>query len=265
MLGTDLVKVLGKKEVVGLDMENMDVTDGDKVFKAIAKIRPALLIHAAAFTDVDGCELNPDRAYKVNSLGTKNLALSCRRNGVAMVYISTDFVFNGEKGSPYHEKDTPAPLNSYGKSKLEGERWVIELLDTFFIVRTSWLYGKEGQNFVKAIISLGREKEELKVVDDQVGSPTYTLDLAKAIERLIESAPPDLYHIANQGSCSRYTFAEKILELAGLDRKVIPISSKELNQPAKRPRNSTLISQHLESTLGYRMRRWEEALKEFFS
>ena len=282
MLGVELYKTLKDEyKIIGLDAKDfplprnfplykIDITDwrqfsvlSSQLLVENPKNQIDLIIHTAAYTDVDGCEKNPDLAYKVNALGTRNIALFAQKRGIPLVYISTDFVFNGEKNAPYLEFDEPQPLSIYGRSKLAGERYVSSFLDRFFIVRTAWLYGKYGKNFVKTILKLAREKDELKVVNDQVGSPTYAKDLAQGIKKLIFNAPYGIYHITNFGACSWYDFAKKILKIANINTEVKPIISEKLGRPAKRPHFSVLKNFCLKETLGFSMRSWEEALKEY--
>ncbi|MCK4436701.1 dTDP-4-dehydrorhamnose reductase, partial [bacterium] len=243
-----------------------DITDQAEVSKAICEISLDLVIHAAAYTDVDGCETCPDRAYEINAVGSRNVALACQKCGTAGVYMSTDFVFNGKKVQPYIEEDEPQPLSIYGKSKLEGERHFSSLLDKYFIVRSSWLFGQFGKNFVDTILKLagkGKEKE-LKVVNDQIGSPTYSKDLAKAIGNLIKTSSYGIFHISNRGSCSWYEFALTILKYAGIqDVTVQPITSDELNRPAKRPEMSILDNAHYIQTVGKALRPWPDALDDY--
>jgi len=276
MLGVDLYQALGEEhEVVGLDtrdfpcapfppVNKVDITELEVIKELFFQLAPHFVIHTAAYTGVDGCERNPDRAHRVNALGTRNIALACQKKNIPLVYVSTDFVFNGKKNYPYTELDKPHPLNVYGKSKLAGENHVRSLLDRYFIVRTSWLYGRYGKNFVETILKLAEEKEELTVVDDQVGSPTYTKDLAQKMKNLLSSRSYGIYHVTNSGSCSWYEFAKEILKLAGIKGiKVKPITSKELNRPAPRPQFSVLKSSSSRPGAGNTMRPWKEALKEY--
>ncbi|HDP70188.1 MAG TPA: dTDP-4-dehydrorhamnose reductase, partial [Actinobacteria bacterium] len=212
MLGSDLVKVLSlptgrygsEHDIVGLSHRELDITNKKDVDICISNNKPDMVIHAAAYTDVDGCESNRDLAFKVNAEGAKNVASACRVIGSAMVYISTDYVFNGIKNAPYMEEDKTFSTNTYGESKLLGEEHVSSILKDYYIVRTSWLFGKNGKNFVETILRLAREKDELRIVNDQVGSPTYTFDLAKAIKVLISKRSFGCYHVSNQGFCSWY-------------------------------------------------------------
>ena len=278
MLGVDLYETLGEEyEVVGLDIKDfpstslpspslhkVDITDGHGLRKLFHQLASDFVIHTAAYTDVDGCEENPDRAHMVNALGTRNIALICQKKNIPLVYVSTDFVFDGKKNHPYTELDEPHPLNVYGKSKLAGENYVRSFLERYFIVRTSWLYGRYGKNFVETILKLASQKRELRVVNDQVGSPTYTKDLAQETKKLLSGSSYGIYHITNSGSCSWYEFAEETLELAGLRRvKVKPITSKELNRPARRPQFSVLKSTSSGWGAEDTMRPWKEALREY--
>lgn len=279
MLGVDLCQVLREEhEVVGFDLKEFpsvpfssaplvhrgDIARIDEVKRVFHEVVPHLVVHTAAYTDVDGCEKNPDKAYKVNTLGTQNVCRAAQDLGIPVMYISTDFVFDGSKNSPYLESDQPHPISTYGRSKLAGEEYVKNLLKEYFVVRTSWLYGRYGKNFVETILKLAEEKEELTVVDDQVGSPTYTRDLSRKIKELLSAKLYGVYHITNSGSCSWYEFAQKILELAGVRGvKVIPITSEELARPAPRPRFSVLENYCLRLNLGNSMREWREALEEY--
>jgi len=232
--------------------------------EAIAIRSPQLVIHTAAYTDVDGCEQHPDRAHKVNAIGTQNIALACARLDATMVYISTDFVFNGRKGRPYIEFDAPDPLSVYARSKLAGEQYVRALLKKWFIVRTSWLFGKNGKNFVETILRLAGERDELSVVNDQIGSPTFAGDLVPEMARLIATEAYGIYHLSNNGACSWFDYARKILELAHVENvRVVPISTETLGRPAVRPAYSVLRNYCMELTIGDRMRSWEEGLAAY--
>jgi dTDP-4-dehydrorhamnose reductase len=265
MLGLDLMEVLsGKYKACGRDIDDFDITREKETMDAITGIRPDIIIHAAAYTDVDGCESHIDAALTVNERGTKNVAAACREQGAKMVYISTDYVFDGTKSGAYSEEDPTCPINTYGRSKLEGERWVRTLAAHYAIVRTAWLYGMGGKNFVKAILRLAGEQETLSVVNDQVGSPTYCVDLSQAIRVLLEKGCRGIYHITNGGTCSWYEYAREILASSGLDNvPVYPISSHQLDRAAKRPHNSVLGRRKFERETGHRMRSWREALRDY--
>jgi len=280
MLGVDLYRSLREEnEVVGFDVRDfpsvsfsppiihkIDITNLGKLKNFFYQLSPDIVIHTAAYTDVDGCEKDPDKAYKINALGTRNVALACQEIKASLMYISTDFVFRGDKNEPYIEFDGPSPLSIYGKSKLAGENYVKAFLNRYFIVRTSWLYGRYGKNFVETILNLAQEKGELTVVDDQLGSPTFTIDLAEKIKILIKTELYGTYHITNSGSCSWYEFAKEILKLADIKgTKIKPITSKELRRPAPRPKFSVLKNYCLKLSMGNSMREWREALKEYMS
>ncbi|KJJ84006.1 spore coat protein [Candidatus Omnitrophus magneticus] len=228
-----------------------------------------LIIHTAAWTDVDASELDHNKTMMVNFKGTKNLVDIVRESAVPIIFISTDFVFDGTKKMPYIETDTPSPINTYGMSKYEGEKYVRSCLKKYAIIRTSWLFGKHGKNFVDTILKKAREEKHLKIVSDQIGSPTYTIDLAMAILKLIETGtiekePGEIFHAANTDQCSWHEFAGYILDTAGItDITVTPITSKELSRPAKRPLFSVLNSDKLKNFTGYHMRPWREALCEY--
>ncbi|MBI4744275.1 MAG: dTDP-4-dehydrorhamnose reductase [Actinobacteria bacterium] len=264
-LGCDLTKVLESEHNLFLFDIDLDVTDAKKVLKTAKEISPDVVIHSAAYTDVDGCESNQDIAYNVNAIGAQNVAIACNEINAAMVYVSTDFIFDGAKKEPYIEFDNPNPLSVYGCSKLAGEYFVSHLLNKYYICRTAWLYGKNGKNFVKTILKLADEKDELKVVNDQFGSPTYSFDLAQKIGELVKENAYGIYHTTNSGSCSWFEFARKILEFGGKDNvKISPISSDELDRPAKRPFYSVLRNYCLELKKFSPMRSYEEALRDYF-
>ena len=271
MLGTDLRKALEPEhdlvltDVVG-DVRPLDVTDTEQVLAEINGAQPELVIHSAAYTDVDGCERDPDKAYRVNALGTWNVAAASMISDAALLYISTDFVFDGEKGEPYTEYDGTHPLGHYGASKLAGESHVRALCPAHYIVRTAWLYGEHGKNFPLTILDAAKSRKELKVVADQIGTPTFTADLAAAIRDLIKSPLYGTYHITNSGSCSWHDFAKKALEYAGIrDVTVQPIKAEEWPTPTRRPKYSVLRHYALELQGRDDMRPWDEALKDFIS
>ncbi|MBA7510300.1 dTDP-4-dehydrorhamnose reductase [subsurface metagenome] len=284
MLGRDLVEVLSEgQELYLLDKETfppslssrfstltLDITDNAKTYREVTRINPDIVIHAAAYTDVDGCETNRDLAFRINALGTRNIALACQRFDIELLYISTDFVFNGEKGEPYLEFDKPDPQSVYAKSKYWGELYVNSLLNRFYIVRSSWLFGKNGKNFVDTILKLAKQKKEIEVVNDQISSPTYTKDLARAIAQLIGTEGKDsstraslygIWHITNSGQCSWYEFATEILQDSNV--RVKPITSEELNRPARRPKFSVLENGVWKLQGWKSLRHWKEALKDY--
>ena len=264
MLGTDLMTALSSRfDPVGLDLPELNITHRDNTIDAITRFKPHLVIHTAAFTDVDGCERFPDKAFAVNALGTGYVAEACLKMKIPLVYISTDFVFDGKKGTPYLEFDPSNPIQTYGRSKLAGEFYVSHLLNRFYIVRTAWLYGIHGKNFPLSILDQARQGKELKVVDDQIGSPTLTNDLCASIIKIVKIGGYGLYHAVNQGTVSRYDFARAILKFAGKENRVKPISSTKIKQMAKRPAFSALENFVMENSLGFIMPDWQDALKRY--
>ena len=276
MLGVDLSQELYHDyKVFGADIlrrasfgvcgfYKLDITKKHNVSALIKNLNPDVVIHAAAWTDVDGCELDPKRAYRINSEGTKNVAHACKSIGATLIYISTDFVFDGRRKTPYKEADKTNPLNIYADSKLKGELAIKRILKKYLILRTGWLYGKHGKNFVDTIIAKAKKEKVLKVVNDQVGSPTYTKDLAEAIRVLLKkSIDRGIYHVSNSGSVSWYDYAKDILKLSKSQTIVAPISSKELDRPAKRPKMSVLDNAKFIKLTGHKMRNWQEALKDY--
>lgn len=276
MLGSDLMKVLSQKKgynLIGATRSDFDITDYSQTTKFLKDKKPDIVIHAAAYTKVDDCENHPETAFNVNVTGTKNVALGCKEINAKLIYISTDYIFNGRKNIPYLENDIPEPLSVYGDSKLKGELAVQDILDDFIIVRTSWLFGKNGNNFIKAILKQVDKVQKgnlvaagfgLRVVNDQIGSPTYTIDLSHAIERLISCNAKGIFNVTNGGKCSWHQFAKKILEYAGVKGvDVVPITSEELKRPAQRPAYSILDCSKFKSVTNYNMRHWEEALKDY--
>jgi len=270
MLGRDLVETLRlsfpKDEITGWDVEEIDIQEEKNTITQIGKFEPGVIINVAAYTDVDGCELNEKKAFAINAEGVKHVALGAVTCGAKVVTLSTDYIFDGKKDRPYLEDDPPHPLNVYGRSKWKGEQYVQELAKDALIVRTQWLYGKYGKNFVASILRQAREKDVLSVVNDQVGSPTYTIDLSHAIALLIERKARGIFHVANRDSCTWYHYARTILRLSGIEGvKVVPVSSKELAYPAIRPAYSVLDTQKLKRETGLTLRPWMEALKDYLS
>ena len=248
MLGSDLCKVF--PDAVKLTHHDLDITDREQVIESILKIKPDVVINAAAYTNVDGCEDNKELALQVNGYGPGYIAEACARAGAKLVHFSTDYVFNGSK-KEYVESDIPDPINVYGDSKLLGEKKIIENMDDYRIVRISWLFGIHGKNFVETMLKLSGEMDTVKVVNDQFGKPTYTMDLASKVKEIIE-LEPGIYHITNDGICSWYEFASSIID------NVTPCTSEEFPRKAKRPKYSILVNTKTES-----MRHWREALKTY--
>ena len=279
MLGRALCDVLSRYyQVFGMDLENRnklknfrvcDITKFEQIKKSILTILPDIIIHTAAYTDVDGCEKNKGKAEAVNTQGAINIAKVSKDIGAAIFFISTDYVFDGKKKKPYLESDISSPLSIYGKSKLAAEEFIRHNLSEYFIIRTSWLYGAGGKNFVDTIINESRKESILKVVNDQFGAPTFVADLARAIENLIKKTHKNhekysgIYHITNSGRCSWYEFAREIVKIKKLRNEVIPIESKELRRLAKRPANSLLNNTKYNQLTSKPMRHWKNALRAF--
>lgn len=264
-LGTDLVLMLQKIgiEVVGYGRKELDITNLEEVKQVLNFEKPDVVIHSAAYTKVDLAETKTDDAYLVNAIGTRNIVLISEELGAKLVYISTDYVFDGTTQHPLNEFESTNPVGVYGKSKLAGENFVKEFSSRYFIVRTSWVYGAYGNNFVNTMLKLGKEKDELKVVDDQIGSPTYTLDLTERIIDLIKTEKFGTYHISNSEHCSWYDFAVAIFEEADINVRVIPCSSQEFVRPAPRPAYSVMDHMALRLNGFIEMRHWREGLREF--
>lgn len=260
-LGKSLLEIFRNEEVIPLVKSDFDVRD-EGITERLASLRPDLVIHAAAMTDVDGCELDPKAAFEINGEGTRRVALSCQKAGAPMVYISTDYVFDGKREEPYGEEDVPNPTNVYGQSKLTGEKHVQSILSQYWIVRTAWLYGRSMNNFVEKVLRMAEERPQLSMVTTEVGSPTYTRDLAEGIFRLVRHPPYGIFHLTNSGSCSRHEFAKKTLELAG--KPDYPLfSAREYERPAKPPPHAILANTKA-AALGILLRPWEEALAAYF-
>lgn len=249
--------------VIALDIPELDITNFSLVKEKLNEIKPDVVINCAAATNVDGCEINRDIAFKVNAIGPKNLAIVCEQLGAKLVQVSTDYVFSGKGESPLTEFDLTAPDSVYGKTKLSGENYVKDFSSKYFIVRTAWLYGYVGHNFVYTMKKLGKEKESINVVNDQKGNPTHANDLAYHILKLIETEEYGIYHCTGKGECTWYDFSKKIMELSNLACKVNPCTSEEYKTPAKRPEYSSLDNMMLRCTVGDEMRNWEDALISF--
>ena len=270
-LGTDLVNVLveaGSYEVFGFSHQEIECTDPASVEKTLKTVRPDVVINCAAFVRVDESEERADETFGVNSLGALNVARGCAEIDALCVYISTDYVFDGEKGCPYTEGDAPHPINVYGVSKLGGEYLVQEACPRWLIARMASLFGKAGSsgkggNFVETVLARAKAGEPLRLVDDIRMSPTYTRDAAQALERLLRERTLGLFHLVNAGNCTWYEFACKALEIVGLQHRIEPISALEYPMKARRPKDSSLASTKLNSSLKECLRPWREALKTY--
>lgn len=260
MLGQDLVPILEDIGcfVIETDVENLDVTNSKIVDDVIGHTKPNVVVHCAAYTNVDKAEEDLETALLINEIGTRNLAKACKKNDAILIYISTDYVFDGESEKAYEPSDKTNPINNYGLSKLKGELAVQEICEKYYIARTSWLYGHYGKNFVETMIELA-SKPELKVVDDQIGCPTWTVELTNGIVKLItEQKPYGIYHICGTGTTSWYGFAKEIFTQMGLDVNLKSCSTKEFPRPAKRPQNSVMNNNKI-------CRNWKLALKDYLT
>ncbi len=254
--------------MVEWDLPEHDITDVNKTINEIHQVKPEVVFHFAAWTDVDACESDPARATAVNTQGAWTVALGATEVNARMVYLSTDYVFDGSKTSPYDERDKPNPLSVYGKSKLMGEKAVMRSCGKFYIVRTSGMFGSYGRNFVDTILVAARSQkaqngESLRVVHDQRFSPTYAADLCEPLYELARQASPGIYHLTNSGQCSWFELAQAAIELVGLNCPVVPITARELGRPAPRPAFSVLENRNFKRKFGRILRPWQEALAEY--
>lgn len=266
-LGTDVIAELGKNgiETIGTDLPELDITDAVAVESFIAASNADAVIHCAAFTNVDLAEAEKETCKKINADGTLNIALSCAKHGMKLLYLSTDYVFGGDGDTPFETNSITSPCNYYGATKLAGENAVIENCDKHFIVRISWVFGENGKNFVKTMLRLAETKDEITVVCDQVGSPTYTKDLSALLCEMIQSNKYGVYHATNEGFCSWAEFAAEIMKLSGAKTKIIPIASSEYKSAAVRPANSRLSKKSLDENGFERLPHWQDALKRYLN
>ncbi len=264
-LGYDMVKRLNETsiECLGTSINELDITSEAQTNEVITNYNPDVVVHCAAYTAVDKAEDERELCYNVNVLGTKYVAAACKEIDAKMVYISTDYVFDGEGDQPFEVTDQPNPINYYGKTKYEGELEVQKLLNKYYIIRISWVFGKNGNNFVKTMLRLAKERDEISVVADQIGSPTYTYDLTRLIVNMIQTEKYGIYHATNEGYCSWYEFASEIFRQAGLEVKVKPIKTEDYITKAKRPKNSRLSKRKLVQQGFSSLKEWEGALCEF--
>lgn len=266
-LGFDVVNELTKRgmEAVGVDIEEMDITDAASVDKVIKAAAPDAVIHCAAYTAVDAAEENEAVCRKVNADGTRNIAKVCKELDIKMIYISTDYVFSGQGERFWEPEDEREPQSVYGRTKYEGELAVQELLEKYFIVRIAWVFGINGKNFIKTMLNLAKTRDTVTVVNDQFGSPTYTYDLAKLLVDMVQTEKYGIYHATNEGICSWYEFACAIFKEAGIEMKVVPVSSAEYAAKAKRPYNSRMSKDKLEENGFDRLPTWQDALKRYLA
>lgn len=268
-LGTDVMEQLNANniEAVGIDREELDIVDKkacEEFFeKANAEKRIDAVIHCAAYTAVDKAEDEQELSYNINALGTENIALACKKYDMKLMYISTDYVFNGQGERPWEPDDEREPLNVYGKTKYEGELFVEKLSDKYFIVRIAWVFGIAGHNFIKTMLKLAKERDSLTVVDDQIGSPTYTADLSKLLVSMIQTDKYGRYHATNEGYCSWYEFAKEIFKVAGVEIDVKPVDSSAYPAKAKRPANSRMEKSKLDEMGFKRLPSWQDATRRY--
>ncbi|WP_160044158.1 dTDP-4-dehydrorhamnose reductase [Paenibacillus sp. USDA918EY] len=270
LLGKDVVALFQQKghEVMGCSRSELDITNLEQCQQVIGGFQPDSIIHCAAYTAVDAAETDVDGAYKVNAVGTRNVAVAAEKIGAKLVYISTDYVFNGRSPVPYQEYDNTDPQSVYGKSKRAGEVLTQSLSSRYFIVRTSWVYGLHGNNFVKTMLRLGQEKPQLSVVNDQKGSPTYTVDLARFLEELIHTEKYGIYHGSNSGDCTWFEFTQAIFEEAQklgfkITAQVEPCTTEQFPRPAPRPANSVMDHLSIRTNALTDLRPWREGLIDF--
>lgn len=249
-------------ELINTDVAELDITDIEKTLELVKSVQPYAIINCAAHTGVDACETQLDLAYQINAVGPRNLSIAAAQTNAKMVHISTDYVFAGDAKTPYIEFDKTNPQGAYGRTKLQGEEFVKQFADKFFIIRTAWLYG-DGKNFVRTMLRLSETNEEVKVVGDQVGSPTSTAELVKIINQLIWTDNYGVFHGTCEGQCSWAEFAEEIFRLAGKSTKVKAITTSEYNAPAARPAYSVLENYMLKLTTNYTVADWKEAIAEY--
>ena len=266
MLGSALTKMLAPEyEIIGIDIDTADITNKTQIITKITSINPDTIIHAAAYAQVDNCENDKEQAFAVNATGSENVAIAAKLCQAKMIYISTDYVFDGKKTTPYLEEDITNPINIYGKSKLEGEKRIQAACKNHLIIRTAWLYGPNGKNFVTTILKLADQQKEIKVVNDQTGCPTLTLDLAAAIKSILTKDIRGTLNITNSGSCTWYELAKKILELKNKTVNVIPIDSNQLNYTAPRPTYTVLNTNKFIQLTKSTIRPWGKALTDYLA
>ncbi len=267
MLGRAVMQVLRAQQMdcLGVSCADMDLTDETAIRSRVEAFRPDAIVHCAAYTAVDAAEQDVRRCMAVNSLGTMHLARAARRVGAKLMYISTDYVFDGRSDVPFEATDRPCPLNVYGLSKLQGEEAVRGVMTRYFILRTSWLFGAGGRNFVRTMLRLSRERSFVRVVDDQLGAPTYTADLARLIAKMIVTDRYGIYHATNEGECSFAEYAAVIMAASGSKCRVEPVSSAAYGAPAKRPQSSRLSKASLDAAGFPRLPPWEDALARYLA
>lgn len=264
-LGYDVVKDLEKRghQPIGVDRDEMDLMDNEAIRTFIMNLKPEAIIHCAAYTAVDKAEEEVETCYQINAEAVKVISECAKELDVKLIYISTDYVFDGTKEGEYVETDLPNPINVYGASKLKGEQYVQTLLEKYYIVRISWVFGVNGNNFIKTMRRLGSERDELNIINDQVGSPTYTADLAPLLVDMIESDKYGIYHATNEGTCSWYEFANEIFKQSGIEVNTNPITTNQYPMAAKRPMNSRMSKAKLKANGFNLLPTWQQALADY--
>lgn len=264
-LGTSIVRrISSQHQVFAYSSQQLDIRSEEQVLQIVREIKPTIIINCAAYNNVNQAELYTNEAKLVNEVGAYNLAKAAEFIQATLIHISTDYVFDGNKKSPYVEEDIPNPLNIYGMTKYRGEQLIQDICSRYIIIRTSWLYSEKNNNFVHTILRLVKEKERLNIISDHLGTPTYTEELAEAIERLIHEGANGLYHCSGNGFCSWYDFAREIVRLAKIECDIQPISALDYQELAKKPSYSVLDKSKFEKTTGYQMKEWQETLKLYF-
>ena len=264
-LGYDVLKELDKRghQPIGVDREEMDSTSNNQIKECIENVNPQSIIHCGAYTAVDKAEDEKDLCKRVNATSTKEIAKHAKLLDIPMIYISTDYVFDGSKDGEYTENDLPNPINVYGKTKYEGELYVQKILEKYYIVRISWVFGENGNNFIDTMLRLSKERYSLSVINDQVGSPTYTKDLARLLVDMIETDKYGVYHATNEGYCTWYEFAKEIFRISNIDIQVNKINTSKYHTQAKRPLNSKMSKEKLKNMKFMPIRSWKDALNEY--
>lgn len=265
LLGTAVCEELKKNKIqyVAVDKKEFDITDKEKTLREIEKLHPDVIIHCAAYTKVDMAEVEQCECQRINVIGTNNIVQACKKLKCILLFVSTDYIFDGKKDDVYEVNDMPNPINFYGKTKLEAENIIQKELEKFFIVRISWLFGNNGVNFVKTMLRIAEEKKELDVVNDQVGSPTYSKDVAKLFVTMVKTNKYGVYHATNEGFCSWAEYAEEIFRIVGKDVRIKKITSEEYNSKAKRPKNSKLSKKSLTDNGFDLLPTWKDAVKKY--
>ena len=264
-LGYDVVKELEQRghKAIGVDRKIMDLTSTEQIKECVETVKPEAIIHCAAYTAVDKAEDEEELCRRVNATATKDIAECAKKLDIPMIYISTDYVFDGTKDGGYKEEDTPNPINVYGQTKYEGELYVQELLEKYYIVRISWVFGENGNNFIDTMLRLAKEMDSLNVINDQVGSPTYTKDLSRLLVDMVETDKYGIYHATNEEYCTWYEFAKEIFKISKIDIEVNPINTSQYSTKAARPLNSKLNKDKLTNNGFNKLTTWKESLKEY--